>query len=635
MTLRKSILLLIALGMIAALVACSSSSSTPPPPPAITVTLSSTPTSLYTTAQTPITATTNDSAGVNWAAACKSGASPCGSFSATTSLTGVVVTYTAPANPDTVTITATSITSSSVSASAPAITVTAAPLANGNYTFFLSGLDTDDDSFFFVAGTFTVANAAIAGGEQDYVDDTFYSGSNNGGGADSINATGSSITPTADGNLQIVLSTNDTVVGVKGVETINAALKPSNPTRAVLTEFDASGSASGELRQQDPTAAGATPSAGYAFVVSGWDGGEEQDGVLSILNMGGIINVDGVGTISGSGSIFDANDNSSGTAFQGETLQANTGTVSAPDSFGRVVFSITPTDTTDFPQISWVGYIADSSRINLVETADDYAGTTGGIALSQGANTGTFGTTSVSGGTSGAVTTGFDAIGALQLVTELSFTSTSVSGYIDFNDLVSVEPASPDPVSAASFVVDPTGRVTIPGLTDGSGTSLANNINLQLYLDGNGGLVAVTLDTTDNLGGTLGGQINNSGLTDANFTGTYALTASGWDGKEDGEFSAVGSLTATGTGDTFSGFTDLDFFGAPTTNEALSGTYTPLNTNGVLSPSTITGLDIDSSFANTDNINIYLIGIQGTNTGSDGVFIETDTNQLMIGYFEQ
>ena len=57
-----------------------------------------------------VTATTNDSAGVNWTATG-------GTFSAGSSLTGVAVTYTAPSAGGTYTITATSETNSSVSAS--------------------------------------------------------------------------------------------------------------------------------------------------------------------------------------------------------------------------------------------------------------------------------------------------------------------------------------------------------------------------------------------------------------------------------------------------------------------------------------------------------------------------------------
>jgi hypothetical protein len=518
----------------------------------------------------------------------------------------------------------------------------AATLGNGNYAFTLSGLDTDDLSFFFVSGVFTVSGGAITGGEQDYVDAANYS-NNGAGGQDLINPAGSSITTTADGNLQIVLTTclgstctsTDAVVGVGGVETINAALRPSNPNRGVITEFDGSGAATGDLRLQDPTAAAATPSLGYAFEVSGFDGGEISGGTtLFILNMGGVLNVDGAGTISGAGSIFDANDNSSGTTYQGETLQANAGTVSAPDAFGRVVFTITPTDTTNFPQISWAGYIVDTSRIYLVETADAYVGTTGGIALSQGANTGLFGSGSISGSTYGAAMTGFDGNGALQAVADLTFSAGgSVSGFIDFNDLFVAEPASPDPVTAPSYTVDSTGRVTISGLTDGNGT----NINLQVYIDGNGEAVAVTMDlNTDNLGSTLGGQIIGGPFSDANFTGQYAMVALGWDGSETGELGAVGTVTATGVGDTFAGSADINYFTpststtAPTANLAVSGTYTLSANSDILTPSFITGLDIDTAFANIDAFNFYQVDASGTT-----VVIETDLNQLTLGLFQQ
>jgi hypothetical protein len=507
-----------------------------------------------------------------------------------------------------------------------------AVIGNGNYAFTLSGLDTDDYSLYFVSGVFTVSGGAITGGEQDYVDYSNYSNNSTTGGADLINPTGSTITATADGNLQIVLTTcsgstctsTDGVVGVNGVETINATLRPTNANQAVLVEFDGSGAATGEMRLQDPTAAAATPSLGYAFQVSGFDASED------ILNIGGIINVDGAGTISGSGSIFDANDDSSGTALQAETLQANTGTVSAPDGFGRVVFSITPTDTTDFQQISWVGYIVDSTRVYLVETADSYVGTTGGIAFSQGASTGTFSSSSISSSTYGTAMTGFDGNGPLQVVGALTFNSSgTVSGFIDFNDLSGSEPVSPDPITAPAYTVDSTGRVTITGATDG----VVETINLQLYLNGNGQVVAVTMDTGDNLGSTLGGQLSGP-FSNANFTGNYAMAAWGWDGSETGEFSAVGTSTATGTGDTFSGFADLNYFNSTTTtvpaaDATVSGSYTLSANSGILTPSSITGLDVDSGFTNTDAFNFYQVDSIGTT-----VVIETDSNQLTLGIFQ-
>jgi len=541
-------------------------------------------------------------------------------------------TLTANATPGafTVTAAATGLTSATFNLTNTTVVAT---LGNGNYAYTLNGLDTDDYSLFYVAGVITVSGGAITGGEQDYVDYENYSDSGS-GGQDLINPTGSSITATADGNLQIVLnvcsgsncSANDTFVGVAGVETINATLRPTKTSQAVLAEFDASGTATGELRQQDTTAAATTPSQGYAFQVSGFDANE------NILNLGGILNVDGAGKISGTGSIFDANDDGSGTTFQGETLAANTGTVSAPDAFGRVVFSITPSDSADFAQIIWVGYIVDSSRVYLVETADSFVGTTGGIAYSQGAATGMFSSSLISGLTAGAVFTGFDSNGALQTVGELTFNSGgTVTGFIDFNDLSSIEPASPDPVSAPSYTVDSTGRVTIAGLTDGVGTTL----NLQLYVDANGDVVALSLDTTDNLGAILGGVINNSGVTDANFSGNYAMVASGWDGSETGEFGAVGLVNATGAGDTFSGFADLNFFNSgsttsPIANQAVSGSYTLSANAGILTPSFMMGLDIDLGSTQSDAFNFYEV-----DTNGDTVAIETDFNQLTFGFLQQ
>ena len=76
----------------------------------ITVAISPKRAGLTVTQTLSVTATTNDSAGVNWSA---SG----GSFSAGSSLTGVAVTYTAPTTGGSYTITATSVTSITTSAS--------------------------------------------------------------------------------------------------------------------------------------------------------------------------------------------------------------------------------------------------------------------------------------------------------------------------------------------------------------------------------------------------------------------------------------------------------------------------------------------------------------------------------------
>ena len=75
----------------------------------ITVSVSPVRAGLTVTQALPVTATTNDSAGVNWSATG-------GSFSGPSSLTGVPVTYTAPSTAGTYTVTATSVTDTLVSA---------------------------------------------------------------------------------------------------------------------------------------------------------------------------------------------------------------------------------------------------------------------------------------------------------------------------------------------------------------------------------------------------------------------------------------------------------------------------------------------------------------------------------------
>ena len=323
--------------------------------------------SLATGATATISATVaNDSTngGVTWSC---TPATTCGSFSPSQTASGAMTTYTAPSAAGTVVITATSVSDDAQSASTT-VTVTGGGvglLADGSYVFSLSGADVlgsfqDPQS---VAGVFVVKGGTISGGEQDYAD--FYAVVN-----DQINPSGSSIATTGDGNLQITLQTclrtdctqTDTAIGVFGVETLNGSLVSAS--RALITEFDASASSSGTLDLQTSTAA---PSGGYAFEFSGLGNIE-----TCTVPIGGVINIDNVngpGTISGTGSIFDANNCESGFAFQAETFAASNVSV-PPDSNGRVMFTLNPTDSADFSQIMLVGYIVDATHIRLLDVRD-------------------------------------------------------------------------------------------------------------------------------------------------------------------------------------------------------------------------------------------------------------------------
>jgi hypothetical protein len=109
----------------------SSAPAAPTPPAAISVTLNSPPTTVVASATINNLAATvaNDSknGGVNWTVTC--GSSACGSFNPTSTASGAVTTYTAPAAVPTggsATITATSVSDTTKSASAT-ITITAPP----------------------------------------------------------------------------------------------------------------------------------------------------------------------------------------------------------------------------------------------------------------------------------------------------------------------------------------------------------------------------------------------------------------------------------------------------------------------------------------------------------------------------
>ncbi len=633
MTFRKFILLLIGLGMVGALVACSSSSSHTP-----TIMLSSVPASLTVNSQTSITATvSNSSAAVGWSVTCAT--SSCGTFSSTT---GTQVTYIAPPSPVTgVVITAT------LSGTSPAVTgvadtaIVAATVADGTYVFSLAGEDTNSN--YYVAGVITVAGGLITGGEQNFTDilhDKFdaINGTTNGGtGLSVISA------PGADGNFQITLVTcagatcpaaPDSFVGVAGTETLDGSILPLSTTgKAQITEYDAFASASGVLEQQvsaDFTPGTAPGPASFAFVLSGYDpvavcGCSEA--------VGGIINIDGAagtGTISGTGSIFDVNDD--GSLFPSQTV-GSTSTVSGPDTFGRVVFALA---TTNFSTINMVGYIVDSSHVRLVETLDPYNGTLGGVAYTQ-ASTGTF-TAASAAGTYVVGVQGFDTNGVLQAVTQLTLTAgAGVTGFLDYNDLSissGISATSPDPVAAAGYTVDAAGAgdITIAGVTDATPTI---SYNVQLYLDGNGHALAITMDGSDIVAGV--GFTQGSGVTSTSFNGSYGLDVTGDDGFNEDELDGVGPVSVTGG--SIAGTVDLNwlFSSGPTyPATAVSGTVVTTGvgaSNGIFT-GTITGVDalncITNGSCSNDAFSYYLIDSAG-----DNIAIETDENQLTLGFFLQ
>jgi len=578
---------------------------------------------------TLIAVVANDStnAGVTWSCA-PSGS--CGSFNPTTSPgSTATTTYTAPAAVpagNAATLIATSVTDPTKSAQATiTITTTAPTLGDGTYVFSLGGQDQFaftgvncgavadvECAPYYVAGAFTVTGGTITGGEQDFIDlstiatDTF---------------TGGSVTQTGDGTGNLLITLSFTRSGVPLTETLNGTMVSA--VRALITEFDSSATSSGslDLQQSSITA----PSGGYAFFVTGLDGNTSGP---APVNIGGVINVDG-SPISGNGSVFDIND--AGTASQDQSFLANASTVSAPDQFGRVVFNLVPSSSS-LPLINLVGYVVGPGHIRLVETSDSLNGTTGGVALGQGANTGTFSMSSIAGSSFVVSTSGADTSGAFQVLGVLTTNSDgTVTGTLNANDLVGTGVQAPIPFTG-TYTVDPTGRVTLSSLTGGPFTFTAqmylSGLGTASNVSGNGTATVVSMDASDVLAGVAYQQTGGGSFTAASFIGNYAMNATGFDFNSELEFGAVGPVSADGVS-ALNGTVDLNFMAPPGTQATVSINPAAFasDPSGVFT-GTITGLDIDNP-GNNDAFSYYLVDTTKV------IAIETDSNQLTLIFFQQ
>jgi hypothetical protein len=576
------------------------------PPVSITVTFGGVPpASLQAGATVSVNATISNDVSANpqvqWTVTCAGGV--CGSFNPVTTSSEAATNYTAPSaipSGNTVTITATSVTDSTKSASATiTISQAAATLANGTYVFQLSGSIGPESNF--TAGVIVAQDGMITSGEEDYAnfaldqtDQEYVSP------AFAPIGNGSYMT-TPDGNLQIAI--NSPAIGTI---TMNGVIVSSS--RALITSVNGY-IANGTLDLQSSKA---VPSGGYALSTYGVDFNGQPAGV------GGILNVDSAGGISGSGSVLDITD---GTFVSGaQPLAAST--VSSPDQFGRVVFQLFPQSSSIFSSLYLAGYIVDANHIRLVESSgDSFQGVMGGTALSQGTNTGAFSNSSLAGSSYVFGVAGEDMNGPLQVAGVFTAgAGGTLTGTLNWNDLTVKRVQSPVSFTGA-YSVDPTGRVTLSKLTDGS----TFTYQLQLYLTGSGEGLMLSSDTADLIAGR-GLQQQTGGFTTADFNGTYGFDAAqvATSFGEFGPATALGPITVVaGTGtDALTGFVD---FGNGTADVAVSGSVTAAS-SGVFTGS-MSGLNL-AAYTSPDNFAFYLID------ESRAVVIETDNTQLTLGYLE-
>jgi hypothetical protein len=566
-----------------------------------------------------------------------SGAS--GSFEGgvTTAVTGQNGVATAPAftangTPGTYTVTA-SIPGVTANFTLTNVTTSSA-LAAGNYVFSLSGtnLASSTGSPYSVAGVFTVNSMGeITGGEQSYSDSGYF------GSAQAI-ASGYVLASNSpnDSNLQITLQTPDHNIGVggNGIEVLDANMVSS--TQGLITAFDDWATASGELDQQtiklEPgvnplcTAASPTNPCGYAFFMSG------QDFSAAPLGFGGILTIDGAnGAISGTNSVFDLNDDGSGSAYNSETFLQSS--ISAPlDTLGHVVLSLNSSfNLMTGPNATGVlvdGYIIDANHIRLIENwnDDNLQGHIAGLALGQ-TGTGGFGNNSLAGlsyviglgGISKNEAGAMDVAGVLSA----SSTSTNLTGTINYNNLSpgAQNPQSPITILPGTYAVQSNGRATLTVNVTGS-----VSFTLQLYLTGDGNALGITMDSTDTMAGR--GFLQTSG---ASFTtgGFYSMGSRGAVGQNTSqtELDTVGSFVVNGN-EIFAGNADLNWIlnaNPLTLDQTVSGTFTA-GSSGVFT-GTITGLG-GVSATSPSVFTYYLID------NTRAIAIETDATQLTLGFFE-
>ncbi|HYA47994.1 MAG TPA: hypothetical protein VEE87_00335 [archaeon] len=666
MTYRKLLFALLALSVAAALIGCSSSKKVPP---VIGVTLSTAPpANMVERTSTSVAATiTNDTSAnpqVGWTATC---ANPdCGSFSSLNTGSGTSTTYTAPALMPAggVTITATSVTDITKSAAATVTITLATTLADGTYVYSLAGYNptyADDNPPFLaeyrVAGAITVAGGVVTGGEQDYSAQGMRSCVGTAPcshtASDLIN-TGGTVKTTTDGNIQIVITTClatdctkvDNLVGVAGVETLNGVIVNGN--RALINEFDASATSSGELDAQTSTSLG---QGGYAFVLQG----NYEESFAGVFNVDGS-SPDGTSSIDGAGSVFDGD--SFGNLYTAEPIDF--GNVTAPDSFGRMEITL-DLSTSFVGAFGLAAYMVDGNRIRLVENTNDpteqYAGwygSMGGTAYFQGANTGaiaapTADTPYVFGANGANTADPYLQVAGLLTIKALATGATNsgaIAGFLNWNNLTGTTANQAAIPVVGTYLFDDatnsaqgaTGRVTLV-ITD-STTAPTFTYNAQLYLDGNGNATLVSQDNNDSLAGLAFAQTVPAapGFVAGSVSGNYGLRATGYALTSEYEFDDVGAVAADGVSALAStpaaGSIDQNVLtgvspGVPTPTAGLvvAGTYTADSAGAGDFTDGMKGLDVTTA-TNKDFFTYYVID-------TTRIFaIETDPMQLTLGYFE-
>jgi len=443
-------------------------------------------------------------------------------------------------------------------------------IADGTYVYHLAGQNANGPLFF--AGAFTVANGSITGGELDFSDSAT-------GYSNAITSTGSGLSMGTGSNIQVTLATSNTNIGTNGVITLRGT--KTSTSRVLISEYDGYGVASGSIDRQTSVS---PPSGSFAFLVSGV--GFDTNGSAVTTGIGGVLSISGTSVAPGA-SIFDLNFGSTLSLAKSFTA----GTISSPDSFGRVTVHLSPDTTTQLSDFLLTGYLVGPNQIQLIESQQDNLGfNLAGMALGQGSNAGSFKQNSLAGRAYVYSGTGADAVGAADFAGAISFgTNGSLSGPLSINDLTNY---GEDTITGGTYTVGTNGRVTLNNVTT-QYNPLGGNYGFLMYLDGNGNALMMGADAVELSAGPAYLKTTSS----PQLGGAYALAGQGFLNDVNGSsWSAAGAVTINSG--SYTGFTDYNDTGTPTANVALTGSID--STSDVL---TLTGLNAVSFTAGASFVN--------------------------------
>ncbi len=633
MATRRWILLLLSVAMISGLAGCGGSSTNvqnQPAPAVSSVAIAFQPAPPATVSQiatAPITAVvSNDStnAGVDWALLCQN-IGNCGTLSPLHTASGKAATYTPPTTPSgniqPVTIEAFATADHTKNVVATMNVTGFAGMLKGTYVFETRGLDANGS--YQLAGVIVLdGNGNVTSGEQTHndplvsVSDTIIKGS---------------YTIGPDGRGALTLVTDDLNIGQQGTESLALVLLSSS--HAYLATLDtnttllpSNETSSGSLDLQTSTKA---PTGGYAFVVNGVDISNQS------MAMGGVLNIDSPNSISGAGSVADQDD--AGSVTPGATLS---GTLTKPDALGSLKFNL----TTGFaPALQFTGYIVDATHIKLIESDNAGSGvgfgTTAGVAIGQGAATGTFTNNNSFAGAYVFDILGQDPNGVPTSLASVGQFSADASGNVnsgyDDEEMIAFGLEISDSFTG-SYTLDPSGT----GRVDSTITFAANGPGPELifYLAGNGN-PPLLLDADDNSSSSGVGasgmgvaQPQAASLSSSSFNGRYGLMFTQEVSSNESENDATGQIVVNETLDTLTGAIDTDEKFASGPDTPVTGTFVAIPSSGRFTGTLFNSffLSPNPTVPSTIAVAFYLV-----NPGY-GFFIETDSltsGELTLGSF--